>query len=82
MRLRPSARPRSYIYLGATVSLPAALSAGKGVGEAAREHKHTAVVLAAFVLGAVAIGLILIDHEHCDAGHEGHGDEEKDAHGH
>ena len=99
----------SYIYLGATVSLPAALSAGghahahaqanasahasgapcphNSGAEAARERKHTATVLAAFVLGAVAIGLILIDHQHCDAhGHDEHGDEHEegglDGHGH
>ena len=77
----------SYIYLGATVSLPYAVAAvaSAGGGAAAQgDHghggmgrqgaKHMALVVLAFVLGAVAIGLILLDHEHCDAGgaHAGH----------
>ena len=37
-----------------------------------------AKVLVAFIIGAIAIGLILLDHEHCE---EGHGDEHE-GHGH
>lgn len=75
----------TYIYLGATVSLPAALRARRSP-DAPGERNHTALVILAFVLGAVAIGLILMDHAHCEEGH-GHGDEhgdeeEEDAHGH
>ena len=59
----------TYLYLGASVSLPAALSTGSS-------NKHTALVVLAFIVGTVAIGLILLDHDHCEAGHDGHGEEE------
>jgi zinc transporter ZupT len=62
----------SFLYLGASVSLPAAL----GIEPT---NARTGVVLLAFLVGAVAIGLILFNHDHCEAGDE-HGDDEHASH--
>jgi hypothetical protein len=35
--------------------------------------KSFVIALASFLIGAVAVGLVLLEHEHCEAGH---------AHGH
>ena len=73
----------SYVYVGATISLPAAMAgAYKAAGlehDRAPEHaghhghskgnlqaaKHLMLMLLSCIVGATAIGLILIKHEHC-----------------
>jgi zinc transporter ZupT len=71
----------SYVYIGATVSLPAAVAgAYKAAGGSIDEHghahgkgtnlnaaKHLLLVLLSCIVGAVAIGLILLKHSHCVA---------------
>jgi zinc transporter ZupT len=58
----------TYLYLGASVSLPAALGTDP-------TNQHTAAVVLAFIVGTVAIGLILLDHGHCEVeGEDGHAD--------
>ena len=62
-----------YIAIGATECLPRA-------AEAANTAKLRIMSLAAFFTGAIAIGLVLLDHEHCEGsesegnghGHGGH----------
>jgi len=55
----------TYLQLGASVSLPAAIDSNSDA------HHITAVVVA-FILACVAIGLILLDHGHCEAEGAGH----------
>jgi len=76
----------TYLYLGAVVSLPVALTTGSRVGigadgvsqakPASEDHGRKAMALCSFALGCIVIGLILLDHKHCEAGHESHGDQE------
>jgi zinc transporter ZupT len=78
----------AYIYLGAVVSLPAALAGAstleneeevEGKARKARLRNRRALVLFSFVLGAVAIGLVLLNHKHCDEhGHDEHDEEDED----
>jgi len=58
-----------YIHLGATECMAKCYTK-------ANDLKMRFLVLLAFAVGATAIGLVLLDHEHCIAeggGHEGHG---------
>lgn len=62
-----------YIQIGATECMPRAF-------ENLRDTKLTFKCLMMFIVGAVAIGLVLLDHKHCEIegaeaaeGHEGHG---------
>ena len=69
----------SYVYVGATISLPAAMAgAYKAAGLEHDNHghhghskgnlqaaKHLMLMLLSCIVGATAIGLILIKHEHC-----------------
>jgi len=63
----------SFLYLGASVSLPAAL----GIEPT---NARTGVVLLAFAVGAVAIGLILLNHNHCEVAERKHSDDEYGSH--
>jgi UTP--glucose-1-phosphate uridylyltransferase len=62
----------TYIHLGAVISLPKALANMAPLlkdDKESRAHnwKHVTLVLGSFAVGAIAIGLILIDHKHCEA---------------
>merc|ERR1712178_362703 len=71
----------TYVYLGASETIPKALELGNGM-ETTDLKKHYAVVLVTFLIGAILVGLILFDHEHCsppadddaaeEGGHAGH----------
>jgi len=67
-----------YLHLGATDCLPKLYDPKLSFGQ-------RLAAFAAFVLGAIVIGLILIGHEHCvpegSEGHGGHGGGHGDAHG-
>ena len=65
----------TYLYLGAAECLPRAFAQSKKIAASdfAEIKQHRAVVFVAFLIGTVSIGLILLDHEHCEA---------DDAHGH
>jgi UTP--glucose-1-phosphate uridylyltransferase len=79
----------AYIYLGAVVSLPAALAGastveneeeGKDIDKArkSRLRSRRALVLLSFALGAIAIGLVLLNHKHCeDHDHDEHEEDEE-----
>jgi zinc transporter ZupT len=86
----------SYVYIGAAISLPAAIAGAykaagaenAALGHGAHGHtkgnlkaaKHLLLMLLSCILGATAIGLVLIKHEHCEA--EGGGGGGGDGHGH
>ena len=59
----------TYLYLGAVECIPRALAQSDNIKAHgyAQFKRHYATVLAAFVIGAVSIGLILLDHKHCEA---------------
>ena len=72
----------TYIYLGASEALPYAFNLYKKIElqSFSAVKMHYLKVLSAFALGAIALGLVLIDHEHCvygdddgDDAHAGHG---------
>jgi zinc transporter ZupT len=54
-----------YIYIAACECIPRV----QAVRQTARD---TLVFLVSFVLGAVPIGLVLLNHKHCEEGHEDH----------
>jgi len=56
----------TYLQLGASVSLPAAVDSNS-------DTRHITAVVVAFISACVAIGLILLDHGHCEAEGAGHG---------
>eukprot|EP00434_Breviolum_minutum_P034127 symbB.v1.2.030194.t1/scaffold3378.1/size58068/6 len=66
-----------YLHLGATDLMPKIYAQGL-------TKVQRALAFLAFIVGAVLIGLVLLDHEHCVAegssGHGGHGDAHGDAH--
>ena len=69
----------TYLYLGASETIPKALALSDG--QSFNEVKvHYLNVLAWFIIGAILVGLILLDHEHCEGeAEEGGGGH---AHGH
>ncbi len=56
----------SYIAIGATESLPRVVASAKST-------VHRVAALLSFMLGAVVIGVVLMDHEHCEPGGGDHG---------
>ena len=66
-----------YLHLGATDLMPKIYAQGL-------TKVQRGLAFLAFIVGAVLIGLVLLDHEHCVAegssGHGGHGDAHGDAH--
>ena len=54
----------TYLYLGCSETVPKALALGNGLDIPALK-KHYAIILASFLFGAIVVGLILLDHEHC-----------------
>lgn len=63
----------TYVYLAASEALPLALNGAGSYATAAETKKHYAAVIGWFILGAIAVGIILEWHEHC--GEEGDDDE-------
>ena len=72
----------TYIYLAASEALPLALNGAGASATFAETKKHYAAVLAAFIFGAVAVGLILLNHEHCVEESDDDEGGETDSHGH
>lgn len=64
-----------YIYIAACECVPRLQAVRKG-------PKDTLVFLVAFILGAVPIGLVLLNHKHCEAGHSDHDELELEDHDH
>ena len=60
----------TYVYLAAVEALPRALKYSEELESPSMEmmKRHYFCVFAAFVAGAVLIGLVLINHEHCVPG--------------
>ncbi len=56
----------SYIAIGATEGLPRVVASAKST-------VHRVAALLSFMLGAVVIGVVLTDHEHCEPGGGEHG---------
>ena len=57
----------TYLYLGASEALPYAfgLYSKLDLQSGSTVRKHYLKCLAAFAIGAIGIGLVLLDHEHC-----------------
>lgn len=55
-----------YAYIAACECVPRVQSLFRG-------PKDILVFLVSFIMGAVPIGLVLLNHQHCTAGHSGHG---------
>ncbi len=56
----------SYIAIGATEGLPRVVTSAKST-------VHRVAALLSFMFGAVIIGVVLMDHEHCELGGGDHG---------
>lgn len=69
----------TYLYLGLSEALPFAFNLADKASDSVKVHYLK--VLGAFALGAIAIGLVLIDHEHCTGGDDD-GDDAHAGHGH
>merc|ERR1712178_75847 len=54
----------TYLYLGASETIPKALAMGNKMDNMTLK-KHYAIILGCFLLGAILVGLILLNHEHC-----------------
>ena len=74
----------TYVYLAAAEALPLALAYSDKLKAQSfgAIKRHYAIVLFCFVVGATAVGLILLDHQHCvpapvagavASAHAGHG---------
>ena len=57
----------TYLYLGASEALPYAFGLYSKIDlqSSSTVRKHYLKCLAAFAIGAIGIGLVLLDHEHC-----------------
>lgn len=71
----------TYLYIGAVETIPRAIQAIGSV-ELSSVRKHYAVLVSAFIFGAILVALILFDHEHCDGGSDGDDDDPHAGHGH
>lgn len=75
------------MYLGCVETLPWALEKAP-MGDAQKTKDHYSIVLAAWVIGCVLVGIILINHEHCmpssddDGDDDGVGDDAHAGHNH
>lgn len=63
-----------YLQIATTEAMPR-------VHELARSQNLRLIGLFMFIVGAVAIGVVLLDHEHCNPGGGGHGDSHGAGHG-
>jgi len=64
----------TYVYLAASEALPRALRYAEQLEskDNAAHKKHHCIVLLSFIIGAVLIGVVLVEHEHCVPGGGAH----------